>query len=147
MCKVKELVKPHCCAPKIKNRVKCASKLLLRYISKADKDSRRKNCPQLLLVWVRQNPWCYECGSFIQNAHISIYVHLSWSKPVPLSVCLLKCILCLLCSFIAKCLIDYQETFFSIFCFIKKELLGQFKMFCLHRFPSVPKNITNYICI
>ncbi|XP_016335863.1 extracellular matrix protein 1-like isoform X1 [Sinocyclocheilus anshuiensis] len=50
MCKVKELVKPHCCAPKIKNRVKCATKLLLRYIGKADKDSRRKNCPQLLLV-------------------------------------------------------------------------------------------------
>ncbi|XP_043089360.1 extracellular matrix protein 1-like, partial [Puntigrus tetrazona] len=45
-----ELAKPHCCAPKIKNRVKCATKLLLRYIGKADKDSRRKNCPQLLLV-------------------------------------------------------------------------------------------------
>ncbi|KAF4103500.1 extracellular matrix protein 1 [Onychostoma macrolepis] len=50
MCKVKELVKPHCCAPKIKNRVKCATKLLLRYIGKADKDNRRKNCPQLLLA-------------------------------------------------------------------------------------------------
>ncbi|XP_073703378.1 extracellular matrix protein 1 [Garra rufa] len=48
MCKAKEQVKPHCCAPKIKNRVKCATKLLLRYIGKADNDSRRKNCPQLL---------------------------------------------------------------------------------------------------
>ncbi|XP_052433676.1 extracellular matrix protein 1 isoform X7 [Carassius gibelio] len=50
MCNVKELVKPHCCAPKIKNRVKCATKLLLSYIGKAEKDSQRKNCPQPLLV-------------------------------------------------------------------------------------------------
>ncbi|XP_050987354.1 extracellular matrix protein 1 [Labeo rohita] len=48
MCKAKELVKPHCCAPKIKNRVKCATKLLLRYIGKADKDRRKNTCPQLL---------------------------------------------------------------------------------------------------
>ncbi|KAL1259136.1 hypothetical protein QQF64_009713 [Cirrhinus molitorella] len=48
MCKAKALEKPYCCAPKIKNRVKCATKLLLRYIGKADKDSRRKTCPQLL---------------------------------------------------------------------------------------------------
>ncbi|XP_051574897.1 extracellular matrix protein 1-like [Myxocyprinus asiaticus] len=47
LCKVKELVKPHCCEPKIKNRAKCATKLLLRSMAKANKikDSRRKKCP------------------------------------------------------------------------------------------------------
>ncbi|KAL0172707.1 hypothetical protein M9458_033018, partial [Cirrhinus mrigala] len=48
MCKVKDGKRPHCCAPKIKNRVKCATKLLLHSIGKADKDRRRNTCPQLL---------------------------------------------------------------------------------------------------
>jgi len=45
MCK-KELVKPHCCEAMIKGRAKYATKLLLRYIGKANqvKYSVRKKC-------------------------------------------------------------------------------------------------------
>ncbi|XP_002664851.3 extracellular matrix protein 1 isoform X1 [Danio rerio] len=47
MCKTKEPVKHHCCASEIKNHVKCATKLLLRHIGKANKvkESGRKKCP------------------------------------------------------------------------------------------------------
>lgn len=47
MCKTKELVKHHCCASEVKNHIKCATKLLLRHIGKANKvkESGRKKCP------------------------------------------------------------------------------------------------------
>ncbi|XP_052002532.1 extracellular matrix protein 1-like [Xyrauchen texanus] len=47
VCKVSELVKPHCCEPNVKNRTKCATKLLLRSMAKANKikDYGRKKCP------------------------------------------------------------------------------------------------------
>ncbi|KAK7157350.1 hypothetical protein R3I93_008740 [Phoxinus phoxinus] len=50
MCETKELVKPHCCEATIKHRAKCATKLLLRYIGKANqvKYSGRKECPLIL---------------------------------------------------------------------------------------------------
>ncbi|KAK7147779.1 hypothetical protein R3I94_010339 [Phoxinus phoxinus] len=50
MCETKELVKPHCCEATIKHRAKCATKLLLRYIGKANqvKYIGRKECPLYL---------------------------------------------------------------------------------------------------
>ncbi|XP_067305265.1 extracellular matrix protein 1 [Pseudorasbora parva] len=50
LCKAKELVKPHCCEPTIKHRAECATKLLLHYIDKANKDkiSGRKKCPLIV---------------------------------------------------------------------------------------------------
>ncbi|XP_056090896.1 extracellular matrix protein 1 [Rhinichthys klamathensis goyatoka] len=50
MCKTEELVKPHCCEATIKDRAKCATKLLLRYIGKANqvKYSGRKKCPLII---------------------------------------------------------------------------------------------------
>lgn len=64
MCNTKELVKPHCCEATLKHRAKCATKLLLRFIGKANqvKYSGRKKCPLIIQFEncerprVRQNP-------------------------------------------------------------------------------------------
>ncbi|XP_067248930.1 extracellular matrix protein 1 isoform X1 [Chanodichthys erythropterus] len=63
MCKSKELVKPHCCEPTINHRAKCATKLLLHYIGKANKAkySGRKKCPLII-----QFELCHR-SRFIEN--------------------------------------------------------------------------------
>ncbi|XP_056619037.1 extracellular matrix protein 1 isoform X2 [Triplophysa dalaica] len=57
LCEVKELEKPYCCETTIKNRAKCATKLLLRYMAKANKVkfSGNKKCPLIERQMERDN--------------------------------------------------------------------------------------------